>query len=341
MARKTIQLILLSVLSSAAAGRIRLIFSLPWLCKGGKRITQTKFGQQRRIKQTILNTILLFFLIACAQEIAKQEEQKQAEQQSFPEISFEKEIPVYEVKTQTKTYKLSADNRILAIEPEWSFFYKNDKLIRITGPSQIEINYDKNLNNITINGKELIFRHDSRGRLSEVKGGRENLYFEYDNIDNLRGVRRGVAVRTSIDYDKQGKIKYLTRGPITVNVYYNNHSLVNNFDADDTKFILAYWRDDKLSSLSGKTFGLGLNIGYGAYPPKEAKIVHSTDNTEFKADSTAALYTVVDYYLYCNYISKHKDLLFDGTSYTFYTNYFKGSTTEYFIMQTVCEAFEN
>lgn len=288
----------------------------------------------------IIQLILLLFLISCTQEpVQKQPEKIEEVSQPQNQIEFDKEVPVHEVKTQTRTYKLSEDGRILEVMP-WKFFYKNKKIARITGPREINFNYNITLQNITINGKTLSFKQDSRGRLTEVKGGRENLYLEYDSLDLLRGVRRGVAGKTSIDYDKQGRIKYLTRGLITTNVYYNNHSFVNNFDADDTKLILGYWKDDKLSSLSGKTFGPGLTVGYGAFPPKEAKIIHNEDNTEFKATSTDALFKIVDSYLYCNYISRHNDLLFDGTSYTFYTNYFKGSITEYFIMQTVCDVFE-
>ena len=151
-----------------------------------------------------------------------------------------------------------------------------------------------------------------------------------------------MAGETSIDYDKQGKIKYLTRGLITTNVYFDDKNRVRNFDADDTKFIIGYWRDNKVISLTGMTFGQGLTVSYGPdYPPLQAKMIYeNNDNSVFTAAYTDTLYTAVDQYVYCKYIRRLKELLFEGISYAFYVNYFKGDLAGYLQMQFACIPYE-
>ena len=164
---------------------------------------------------------------------------------------------------------------------------------------------------------------------------------DYDSWDNLRAVRRGVAGKTEFDYDDNGMIKRITHGPVT-NVFYDDRNRVRNFDADDTQFIAGYWRDDKVISFSGKTFGQGLTVSYGpVHPPFEAKVIYSGDDSVFTAAYTNTLYKVVDDYVYCKYVRRLKDVSFDGVSYAFFVNYFKKGLPEYLAMQSACVPYES
>lgn len=303
-------------------------------------------------RTTLQLIILILVLTACTpRQIALQLETSPQQNTSTTPPSPVSEVyeepptrTVHQTGSNPATYGLSDDNRILIINKpnaNWTFYYDAEKLTSITGPESITFLYTKNkLHNITREGKTLTLTYDSRDRLVQAQGGRETLHFDYDSLDLVRAVRRGAAGKTSIDYDKQGRIKYLTRGLLTTSVYFTNRSKVNNFDADDIKLILAYGRDDRLGSLSGKMFGPGLTVSYGPnYPPTEAKIIHAIDDSIFQASYKETLYPIVDNYLYCNYLSRYKDLLFDGISYTFYTSYFTNNISNYLAMQFTCIPF--
>ena len=296
---------------------------------------------------------LLFVLLVSCVPIAEQpkesapqvQENTTALPQPIPRDTDEV-LPTRTVKVSDGTqFKLTEDNKYVVIsnaDGGWEFKYENGRLSELNGKESYEFLYNRSqLAAIDLAGSKLTFRYDSRGRLVELKGGKETLYFDYDSLDLIRGVRRGVAGKTSIDYDKQGRIKYLTRGMRTVNVIYDDKGRLRNFDGDDVKMILGYWRDDKLISLSGKGFGQGLGVSYGPdYPPNEAKIAHVEDNSVFDSAYKDTLYKVVDEYLYCEHVRQLKDLLFEGESYAFYVNYFQGDMPGYLAMNVRCKVYE-
>lgn len=238
-------------------------------------------------------------------------------------------------------YGLSEDNVVLRVasgEDVWNFKYTEGYLIEISGADKVEFIYDNALLSSIVNGEKFDFIYDENNRLVEVKTGRESWHIEYV-LDRVERVRRGVAGGASFDYD-DSRIKAFSRGPIVTNVFYDDRNRVRNFDADDTKMILGYWRDDKLVSLTGKTFGAGVAVSYGpGVPAFEAKIVSGSDNSVFTAAYTDTLYKVVDEYLYCKYV-RRLGLLFDGISYAFFVNYFKGDIVDYFVMNFRCLPYE-
>ncbi|VVB81760.1 Uncharacterised protein [uncultured archaeon] len=245
----------------------------------------------------------------------------------------------------TFVYGLSEDNRLLRVEKTgalWQYHYENGKLSAITGPQNYEFIYlHDQLSEIESGPNKLFFKYDDRGRLIEVKGFQETLYMQYDSLNRLHGVKRGVAGETVFDYDDKDRIERITRGP-AINVFYDDKNRIRNFDADDTKFIIGYWRDDKVIALSGKTFGIGLSTSYGPdYPPFDAKLIFAEDDSDFTAAYTDTLYKVVDDYIYCKYVRRLKDVSFDGTSYAFFNNYFKKGLPEYLAMQFECIPYEN
>ena len=297
--------------------------------------------------------LLLLLLIACA---APQESAPAVVPDGSPlEVVIAPPAPIIEKEDATRTvqqsgtasakFGLTEDNRILKVEKTgstWDAHYENGKLTELNGPRPVEFLYVKNqLSAIDTGSMKLQFRYDSRGRLNEVKGAQETLYFDYDTLDRLRVVRRGIAGKTQIDYGKNDSISAIIRGQVETKVFYDERGRLRNFDADDTKFILGYWRDDKLISLTGKTFGRGLAVSYGPnYPPREAKLAHESDNSVFSAAYESTLYRVVDEYLYCRYVRRLPDLLFDGISYAFFVDYFKGDVAQYIAMQHYCRIYE-
>lgn len=294
--------------------------------------------------------ILLFLLAACLvpeyqpkhEPTVVPTEQPKA---PAPAVQPEFELPTRTVKqvssNGTVIYGLSEDNRLLHVQKDneiWRFVYNNGKLSEIKGPEDIEFLYEQSkLTGIDRGPAKFRLVYDGRDRLVQVIGGQETLHMDYDSLDLIRAVRRGVAGKTSIDYDKKYKIKYITRGLISTNVYYDDKDRVRNFDADDIKFILGYWRDNKLISLTGKTFGQGLAVSYGPDEyPTQASIESEFDDSRFTSAYKESLYKIVDLHLYCRYVRRLHELLFDGISYAFYVNYFKGDMAGYMGQQFAC-----
>ena len=303
------------------------------------------------MKKSVL--VLVCLLVACvpvSEPISEpvQPEIKQAVQ--APSVEVAKVEPATRTVKQTGSlgtfiYGLTEDNRVVSIDKtgaEWKFVYENGRLAEIVGSQNIEFLYEQGkLSAVDSGASKLSLRYDSRGRLVEVKGGQQTLYIDYNTLDLVRSVKRNAVVSASFEYDDKGIMKSLSRGSIITGIFFDDKDRVRNFDADDTKFILGYWRDDKLISLTGKTFGQGVAVSYGPdYPPFKADVISGEDNSIFTAAYTDTLYTAVDEYLYCKYVRRLKDVLFDGISYAFFVNYFKGDLADYIAMQFRCIPYE-
>ncbi|MBW2969558.1 hypothetical protein KY319_00340 [Candidatus Woesearchaeota archaeon] len=294
---------------------------------------------------------LLLLLVACApvEEVPVSEPPAPVVEKVVQEPVVEKFVdPVVRTVKQSGTnknfvYGLSGDNRVLRVEKNvlWEFVYEKGLLSEIKGPESFEFLYDNGkLSSIDLGATKIFFDYDARDRLVEVRGFKETLYMEYDSWDRLRRVKRGASGKTDFDYYEDGGIKRISHGIVT-NVFYDDKFRVRNFDADDSKFIIGYWRDDKVISLTGRTFGRGLLVSYGPdHPPFEAKVIFESDDSVFSSADTAALYGVVDDYVFCNYIRRLKDVSFDGVSYAFFVNYFKKGLPEYLAMNFVCVPYE-
>lgn len=302
-------------------------------------------------------TIILLILTACVNVDEKATaviEQKSTVQQAANESTAE--ITEKSAETVTRTvrqtgslgtfvYELNDDNKIISIEKtgeKWEYAYENNRLTEIKGPKNIEFLYEKNrLAAIDTGAQKLLLDYDALGRLLEAKGYKETLRFDYNSNNRLTGVRRGAVAAANIDYDKKGMIKQLKRGNVPTSVYFDDKGRIRNFDSDEIKLILGYWRDGRLISLTGKAFGNGLTVSYGpGYPPREAEVISTEDNSRFTTDNTETLYKVVDEYLYCKYVRRLKELLFESNSYAFYTNYFRQELPEYIAMQFACQPYE-
>ncbi len=307
------------------------------------------------MKRFILFLLLILF-VGCsvrppleAVNFTKAEINKTDVKEHVPVILRDEVLPTRKVmqtgKLGTVEYGLTDDNKLVHIKKTgavWKFNYENNRLVEITGPKNIEFLYKQDkVDAVDFGASKVQFEYDSHGKLVSLTGEQYPVYIDYDSKNRVRSIRRGISGKTDVDYDKNERITAITRGPKVMNVYYDEKNRTRAFDGDDTKFILGYWKDDKLISLTGKTFGLGLTVSYGpGLPPTEALIVNQDDDSRFEAAYTDTVYSLVDTYLYCKYLRRLKSVSFEGQSYAFFVNYFDSRIDDYFMMNYVCIPFE-
>ncbi|RMD58647.1 hypothetical protein D6825_00115 [Candidatus Woesearchaeota archaeon] len=302
------------------------------------------------------SAVLLFFLIsltACTSDVESRVQpsgEKRAVYEQKSESSnlsyvFQTDFPTRTVAQSGKLgmvdYGLSEDDRLLYVKKtgaEWNLSYSKGRLVEIKGSKSIDfVREMSRLVRIDVGARNLEFIYDQAGRLVQVRGGPVPIYIEWDSFGNVRSVRRGASAGTEFTYDDNGRIKFIRRGGVSTRAFYDDKSRLRNLDTGESKLILGYWRDDKLISFSGKTFGQGLTVSYGpVYPPREAQIVHSEDDSKFSAAYTSTLYKVVDDYIYCKYARRLKSLEFEGLSFAIFRQYFGGDIVDYFAMNYAC-----
>lgn len=306
----------------------------------------------------LLVLVFLVFLISCSVRppleepiiVEDKEDEPMVEVEPVLDDSFD-DVAVTKTVRQEHSggathFGLTDDNRLASVKrtgEDWEYKYEQGRLVEITGPENIEFFYRQGLlDSIDLGSRKLRFIYGVRDRLQKIEGGQYTIYIDYDSYDRPSAVRRGISGKTDIDYKDDNRFESISRGPKIMNVYYDEKDRLRGFDGDDTHFIMGYWKDDKLVSLSGKTFGTGLMASYGPdLPPTESLIVHADDDSRFVASYTDTIYAVTDLYLYCKYIRRLKSVPFEGQSYAFYATYFNGTIADYFKMNYVCLPLEN
>lgn len=298
--------------------------------------------------------VLLCVLVACAPV-----EEPEVVEQPRPAETGKADVPppvTREVESPTRTvrqsgvrgsvvYGLTEDDRLVRVEKPggvWEVAYDEGRVRTLSGPQEVSFSYDQErLSAIDAGETKLQFSYDSSGNVKEVAGGRETLHADYDANGHLREVRRGVAGATRMDYDDAGNIATITRGQLPMALSYDDRDRLRKIDTGNSHLILGFWRDDKLSSLSGNLFGQGLSLSYGPdYPPFEAELVHEEDASVFSSAYTSTLYAVVDEYVYCKYVRRYDNVLFDGVTFAVFRNYVGGDLSEYIEMQYRCVMYE-
>lgn len=301
------------------------------------------------MRKTLL--LLLCVLVACAPvdepEVVEQPEVVEPVKELPPVVQQDAfEAPTRTVKQSDGTsYGLTEDNRLVRVErpnETWEIKYRNNMPVEMVGPETIEFFYERGqLASIDLGATKLLFKYSQGGLLNEVSGGRETLHFDFDSKKRLREVKRGVAGATSMDYNDNGSIVLLKRGNIPTTLSYDDRSRLRKFDTGETHFITGFWRDDKLSSLTGKMFGQGLSVSYGPdYPPFEAKVLTEDGEVTFSSAYTETLYKVVDEYVYCNHVRRYPSVMFEGVSFALFHNYFSPDIVDYLTMQLRCAPYE-
>jgi len=292
--------------------------------------------------------LILLLLTACLVPAPKPIEHAAVKTNETTALPSLPEAPVsLAVKTVTqaengeqKYYGYDEANKLVYFEGpngSWNFVYDGDRIEKILGPKDFLLDFKTG--EIVENGAASAVTYDDQGRLIEI-GSNPPLHFEWDSKGDLRVVTRGVAGKTSLDYDDEHNIKYITRGSVSSDIRYDDKDRVRVINADDVNYVVGYWKDSKLMKVTGSLQGKGMEVSYGPdYPPTSAGIISAADTTEFTAPDTETLYLTVDLYLYCNYI-RRLPVPFDGVSFTLFHNYFAGDIEDYIILNTLCEAIE-
>lgn len=294
--------------------------------------------------------LLLILLTACLvpepepmrqQQTIEPEQEKIALPQSPDRpVTLAVKTVAQDEKGNRKYYGYDEQGRLVNFESDkgsWSFIYDKDRITKILGPRDYLLDFGSG--EIVEQGKFITVEHDDRGRLVLI-GLNPPLHFEWDSNDDLRIVTRGVSGKTSLDYDDEHNVKYITRGSVTSNVRYDDKDRVRVINADDVSYIVGYWKDSKLMKVTGSLQGEGMEVSYGPdYPPTAAEIISAQDETEFTAPDTETLYSTVDMYIYCNYV-RRLPVPFDGVSYSLFNNYFNGTVEDYIVLNKLCEVFE-
>lgn len=221
------------------------------------------------------------------------------------------------------TYRLVGlqyrDNRLSLIddgERPVRFFYDRDRLLSVEkGVLRWQFTYSSKGNLLAMeNHEKLAVTHDSKGRLSSVKrDGGPTTEFVYDDLNRTKSMFRDKA-ETALHYDDNGRLTLMARG--------SDH------------FVLAYWRYDMLSSLSGTMYGLKETVNYG---PTAITLVSNVEQSEFSGGGDSLRLKAFNTFLLCTRF-RNLPVLFDGVSWVLYREYLKGNITDYLQMSFVCDA---
>lgn len=226
---------------------------------------------------------------------------------------------------KTVVLSYSADGALIAIDDgvkPLTFFQDNTgKVLRAEqGALNWLFTYTSKGTLLSLQGKETLrVAHDSKGRLSSVtRGGGASTEFTYDALNRTKEMFKG-TIATQLSYDDRGRLTLLSR--------------------EDDHLVLAYWRENLLSSLSGTMYGLKETVNYG---PGEITLVSNVEETVFRseyAQDTQPRFDAFNTFLFCTRFRK-LPVMFDGQSWVLYHEYLKGNITEYLTASFVCDAIQ-
>jgi RNase P/RNase MRP subunit p29 len=322
---------------------------------------------KRNLQITIFCIILILTIVSCTfiEQIPEQKENKiekieeieeikeeknedltQEKKEKTSEIQYAEENP-YQTCTHTKNkketkYHFSEDGRILEINGK-KFYYLEDKLIIIKEKKNQEknIEIDTKITELAYqDGKlmkigETILLRDTQNRISNIESPEKKISIIYDS----KSLPREIIVyntKTSFDYDKEDRLKFITKGQLSIEIHYNENNLPNDFDAGNQNKLIIGYRGKKIATLGGTLFGKGLAIDY-LRDGLKAKIFNIEDDSEFFAETEEALKKTIDLYIYCKKIRTSGDF-FDSKAYVFFRQYFSKEIEDFLIMEEYCKA---
>lgn len=293
----------------------------------------------------------LLFLTSCVPEYQAQEtptmparemvreEQVLVPQQAEPPALFTK---VFQKRgNETILWGYDKQGRLLLInssEKTVLFSYADGRLVRIDdGEKPLSFEYDDNgLLVFAVRGlKKWVFVHDSKGRLVSLNDG-EKLSVSYDSKGRLSSVARDKGLSIEFFYGKNNRTKSFFRGGVETSMVYDSDGRLTRLDRGDDHLVMAYWRYDLLSSLSGTMYGLKETVNYG---PTSITLVSNVGQNVFEskyADEEKARLNAFNTFLFCTRFRKIP-VLFDGQSWVMYHEYMKGNITDYLFTSFTCE----
>ncbi len=217
--------------------------------------------------------------------------------------------------------------------------YKDGLLAGIDdGVKPVKFLYDTNrrLSGAEKGIRHWVFTYASTGRLTSMEND-EKLTVYHDSKGRLSSVARDGGTSTEFAYDKYNRTYVMMRGSVETTMYYDGDGRLKLMSRQDDHLVLAYWRYDLLSALSGTMYGLKETVNYG---PTSITLVSNVEQNEFTSqypeDSDARM-KAFNTFLFCKRFRK-LPVLFDGQSWVLYHEYFRGNITDYLMTGFVCDA---
>ncbi|MEM2916182.1 MAG: hypothetical protein QXT19_02390 [Candidatus Woesearchaeota archaeon] len=216
--------------------------------------------------------------------------------------------------------------------------YNDGLLTRIDdGVKPINFIYDANGKLVSAEKgiKKWVFTYTSTGKLWTMEND-EKLTVYHDSKGRLSSVSRDGGASTEFSYDKYNRTYYMLKGGIGTDFYYDSDGRLKLIKRQDDNLVLAYWRYDLLSSLSGTMYGLKETVNYG---PTAITLVSNVEQNEFTSqypEDAEARLKAFNTFLFCKRFRK-LPVLFDGQSWVLYHEYMKGDISDYLLTSFVCD----
>ncbi len=290
----------------------------------------------------------LLLLAACVPEyVPPPQTVKEPPKTEIPPLpAAERTIPL----PYTKVWQTRGDEQML-----WGFDQEGKLILLNSSTRSVVLSYKgKNLVTIDDGVKPVTFFYDHDRLLSAQKGitrwiftytskgtlltmeNDEKVRASHDSKGRLSSIARDGGASTEFVYDDKNRTKSMFKDKIETTMFYDRDGRLARMDRWDDHLVIAYWREDLLSSLSGTMYGLKETVNYG---PTEIKLVSNVEENVFAstyADEIAARMKAFNTFLFCTRFRK-LPVLFDGQSWVLYHEYFKGNITDYLLTSFMCD----
>lgn len=212
--------------------------------------------------------------------------------------------------------------------------YGDGRLSRIDdGIKPLTLTYDQGrLVAVRRGVKQWAFTYTSKGALLTMEND-ERLTVTHDSKGRLSSVTRDGGASTEFEYDTQNRTKAIYRAQSKTNLAYDDKSRLKLMSRDDDHLVLAYWRYNLLSSLSGTMYGIKETVNYG---PTAVTLVSDVEQNEFIGGNDETRMHAFNTFLYCTRFRK-LPVIFDGQSWTVFHEYMKGNISDYLRIGFVCD----
>jgi len=216
--------------------------------------------------------------------------------------------------------------------------YENDKLVRIDdGVKPLTLAYDSEgrLVGAEKGIRKWAFTYNSRGQLVEMRDD-ENLHVLYDSKQRLSSVARDSGTSTEFAYDSRNRTNAMYRFGIKTDLAYDSESRLKLLARADDHLVLAYWRYNLLSSLSGTMYGMKETVNYG---PNDIELISNVEKNDFASLNPALperRFHAFNTFLFCTRFRK-LPVIFDGQSWVIFHEYMKGDIKDYLLISYVCD----
>ncbi len=300
----------------------------------------------------ILALLAVILLLACVPEYQEPEKApvKQVQEPKEEPVAQKERVIPY---PYTKVWQTRGKEQIL-----WGYDKEGNLVLLNSSSKTVVLDYrDGKLAGIDDGIKPIAFLYDEKGRVVGAKQGIHEWVFTYapttgklwtlendekltvyhDSKGRLSSVARDGGASTEFSYDKYNRTYYMLKGCVGTDMYYDSNGRLRLMKRQDDHLVLAYWRYDLLSALSGTMYGLKETVNYG---PTSITLVSNVEQNEFTSqypEDEEARMNAFNTFLFCKRFRKIP-VLFDGQSWVLYHEYFKGNITDYLMTGFVCDA---